>query len=74
MSRLLSRLIVPFVTLSALAQTATEAPTERASGAVVVIFVLLFIGMCVGIAWMAIASGRREKRELEALAKRNVGG
>jgi len=70
MSTLLSRLIVPFVSVSAFAQAATsEAPTERASSTVVVVFVLLFVGMCVGIVWMSVQSGRKEKLAQQAAEK-----
>jgi hypothetical protein len=75
MSTLLSRLIVPFVAASTFAQAATtEAPTERASGTVVLVFVILFIGMCVGIVWMSMQSSRKEKLAQEAADRAAQGG
>jgi hypothetical protein len=63
MSRLIS-LLVPLASTSALAQSAAaEAPVEHASGTTVVLFLVLFFGMCAVYGWYAWYSGRKEKRE-----------
>jgi hypothetical protein len=63
MSRLTS-LLLPLATTSALAQSAAaEAPVEHASGTTVVLFLVLFFGMCAAYGWYAWYSGRKEKRE-----------
>ena len=46
MFRLLSAFLVVFASCPALAQT--EAPTEHASSLTVIIFVVMFVGSCVG--------------------------
>ena len=74
MTRFIARLIVPFVALSAFAQSAAEAPVEKASGFTVVLFIVLFVGLCGAVLWMSVLSGRKEKRAQEELAQKTNGG
>jgi hypothetical protein len=67
MLRLISRLSPALASVTAYAQsTAAEAPVEKASGVTVVLFLVLFVGMCVGY---GVWAWRNHKKEKEALAK-----
>jgi len=51
---------------SAFAQgAAAEEPVQAASGYATVIFIVLFIGFCVGIVWMMMRSSKKEKGQEE---------
>lgn len=63
MAKLLSALFVLFASWAAFAQTKTpaEAPVEQASATTVVIFLVLFVGSCVGFIAYTWWRGRQKK-------------
>ncbi len=65
MARVLSGFFPVFAVSSAYAQTSgAEAPVEKASSLTVVIFLLLFVGLCVGyFAYVWWSERRRRKLE-----------
>ncbi len=60
MGRLLSGLLLILTVCSAYAQ-ATEAPTEHASPLTVIVFIVMFVGSCVGY-FAYIWWGRKKKK------------
>lgn len=53
MVRYLFSLLLPLFSFAALAQSAAEAPVEKASPLVVVLFGIVFVASCVGVlGWM----------------------
>lgn len=66
MTRFFTAVISILLTVSAYAQgAAPEEPIQAASGYATVIFIVLFIGFCVGIVWMMMRSGKKEKTQEE---------
>ena len=62
MARLLSGLSLFLFYCSAYAQTAAaNPPEETASTTAVIIFVVLFVGSCVGFIWMVYSAERKKK-------------
>lgn len=63
MTRILSGLSLLLFYFSAYAQTAAEnVPVEAtASPTVVIVFVVLFVGFCVGFMWMMYAAEKKKK-------------
>ena len=73
MVRLLGFPLLMF-TLTAFAQAAEEAPTEKASTATVVIFLALFIGSCVGYVAYTLWTAHKKVSEKEEQARRLTAG
>jgi hypothetical protein len=64
MARVLSGILPILAASSAYAQTSgAEAPVEKASGLTVVIFLLLFVGMCAGY-FAHVWWGERKRRQM----------
>jgi len=62
MTRLFASIFNLFLIGSAFAQgAAPEGPEPEASGYVTVIFIVLFVGFCVGIVWMIMRGGKNEE-------------
>ena len=68
MTRLLSGLSLLLLYCSAYAETATEnVPNEAtASPTVVIIFVVLFVGCCVGFVWMVYSASKKKANRGDA--------
>jgi hypothetical protein len=60
MLRLISRLSPALASVTAYAQSTAEAPVEKANGATVVLFLLLFVGMCVAYGVWAWRNSKKE--------------
>ncbi len=66
MTRFFTALISILLIGSAYAQgSAAEEPIQAASGYVTVIFIVLFIGFCLGIVWMIVRAGKKEEGQEE---------
>lgn len=62
MTRLLSALMLLFATCCVYAQSAPAEPAEHASGATVVVFLILFVGSCVGYIGYVLWDARKNKK------------
>lgn len=63
MRRLICRLAPALASVTAYAQSAAaEAPVEKASGATVVLFLLVFFGMCVAYGVWAWRDSKKKKK------------
>ncbi len=59
--RILSTFLLALFSLAAFAQTAAEAPVEKASAATIIVFVAFFVVSCVGYFAYAWWSDKKEK-------------
>jgi len=76
MTRFLSGLSLLLFYCSAYAQTATEnVPVDAtASPTVVIIFVVLFVGFCVGFVWMVYSADKKKKAKKEKEERHQASG
>lgn len=66
MTRFFAAVISILLTGSVCAQgAAPEEPIQAANGYATVIFIVLFIGFCVGIVWMIARGGKKEEGQEE---------
>jgi heme/copper-type cytochrome/quinol oxidase subunit 2 len=61
MARLISALILLFSCCVASAQSASEAPAEHASTTTIVVFLVLFVGSCLGYIGYILWDARKSK-------------
>ena len=63
MNRFLSGLSLLLFYGSAYAETATEVPDEPTNIIGVIIFVVLFVGFCVGFMWMVYSADKKKAKQ-----------